>query len=315
MICRIAESLYWMGRYTERIENHARLIDASFHAYQELTGCEEERQKLWRKLLYTLGELQDYTSRQDLTGEKGILFYMTFQQNHPNSIFSCLQKARNNGRAIRERIPGFMFESLNAAYLWLKESQTVEDMLASPYMFYQQIKERVALFYGIADSTMLRQYEWHMLQCGRYLERAENTIRILRMATLNLQESEQAQQYSQLITILKTLDGLEAFRKFYAADITTANVLRFLLLHPVFPRSVLFPFIMLERHLSVMKTTEHLESFTRRPNRLITKIQASLLDWEDDCTPAQVELFLQELLTACNDLGKEFSQSFFREEV
>lgn len=321
MMSRVAETIYWLGRYMERIENHTRLINTCFHDYHEWSGCELERQRHWEQLLTILGESQGYAERTDLSGEQGILFYLTLDAKQPNSIVSCLAKARQNTRSVRERIPDFLWESVNDTYHWLNGQDSASFAATTPYLFYQQIKERTALFYGIADSSMLRQSEWHMLNCGRYVERAENMVRILRMIVDQYQKiarnTEPAVSYQFLVTGLKSVDGLEGFRKFHAADMQLAKVFNFLMVNEVFPRSVLFSLLMLEQHLTVMKMSEKdFETSASKPFRTVKKLQGSLLDFNDDLTDTtQMETFLQNLLVSYNQLGREFSKSFFCEEV
>ncbi len=204
---RVMEDIFfWLGRYTERVDYHARLIDANFQEYQESSGFEADRLPLWQRLMEMLGELQSYQTGHPEPGEKSILFFLTLDPDHANSIASCLNLARNNARAVRERIPGFVWEAINETYLWLRDKNISAIFEASPYLFYQHIKERIALFYGIADSSMLRRHEWHILQCGRYMERAENTVRILQMlvkCSEVCRDQVSPEQYQQLLTLLK----------------------------------------------------------------------------------------------------------------
>ncbi len=321
MMSRTAETIYWLGRYMERIENHARLINTCFHDYHEWSGCETERRLHWQQLLHILGETDAYVERSDLSGEQGLLYYLTLDDKQPNSILNCLSKARQNARSIRERIPDFLWESVNETYHWLKGQDPISFSTVPPYLFYQHIKEKAALFFGIVDSSMLRQSEWHMLHCGRYVERAENMVRILRLIVDQYQKKVQSTNpsasYQYLITGLRAVDGLEGFRKFHAADMSMANVFCFLMINEIFPRSVLFSLLLLEQHLTIMKMSEKdFETSASKPFRMVKKLQGSLLDFSDDLTDtSQMEAFLQNLLISYNQLGREFSKSFFCEEV
>lgn len=231
-----------------------------------------------------------------------------------------LETARDNARAIRERIPGFMWEAINESYIQLKVADASEKSVSCPCIFYRIINERIALFYGIADSSMLRKYDLHMFQAGRNVERAENTVRILRMALSNLQNLNEGAdaplEYQQLVTVLKTVDGLEAFRQYFASEVTIDNLFRFLLFTLAFPRSLQFPLLNLEYHLVKLQEAGGTANLSLgAPSRLVKKVQMTFLAAEDDhLTLAYLESFLQGLLVACNQMSMEFSKTFFFEE-
>ncbi|MHC1716253.1 MAG: alpha-E domain-containing protein [Acidaminococcaceae bacterium] len=316
---RVMDDIFWLGRYTERTDYHTRLINANLLEFQEISGFEEDRLPLWQNLLEALGESVNYQITYPKFDEKNVLHFLTFDLNHNNSIANCLYLARSNARAVRERLPAYLWETINATHLALKDENSVQKFNDSPYLFYQHIKDRIALFYGISESSMLRLHEWHILQCGRHIERAENTIRILQMMIKNCcwqQTTKDSQNYQGLITTLKVVDSLEGFRRLYAAEITTNNVCWFLLLKPEFPRSVVFALTELEHNL---KTMQNLDSKTQlqtnRVQHLLKHLQAILLGIDEKtCSQEDLSNLLSDCLVLCNQISQAFADTVFNLE-
>jgi uncharacterized alpha-E superfamily protein len=317
MIGRIAEALFWIGRYAERIDCHARLINASFHTFQEWNGCKEERSKYWQNVINILGDSEDYLSCYPVWDEVQVLHFITMDATHPNSIASCLANARHNVRSVRDRLPGRLWECINDCHLWLQQQESQETLTLSPYMFYREINNRMALFDGIAHSGMLRQNEWHLMQMGKYIERVDNTFRLLKMEYDNLQQAQLSSPavYQKLLSVLQAVDGFEACRKFHADNITPDNVFDFLLANPVFPRSILFSFHRLEAGLLTLQSEDPaFSAIIIRTKKMMQKIKVTLTGLDHNLySSGQLPDMLVALLRQCNELGEEIGSTFFRE--
>ncbi|MGM0881439.1 MAG: alpha-E domain-containing protein [Bacillota bacterium] len=300
MMSRHAEWLFWIGRYMERAENHSRLIDANYHMRHELRGNENDRDYIWEKLVSAVGDLTRFKENNAIANEWTVLHFLTFERTNSNSIYSIIHQSRNNIRALRQLLPRELWEIVNSLYLWLQDQDVNKLMQQSPYMFYQRVREWISLFYGAADSTMLREQEWNFLQAGKYLERAENTVRILQTIQTNLisdpASSQDKSHYNRMIVLLKSVGGYEAFRKSHADNVTFARVMEFLILNPHFPRSIQFAFASLESYLKEIRQEDF--DFMELPN---PGLRGSDL--------------LHELLQSCNQLGISISKAFFQEEI
>ena len=315
MIGRIAETLFWGGRYTERVDSHARLINTSFHTFQEWSGAKRERNAYWQNLLEVLGESADYRVRHAVWDEPQVLHFMTFDPENTNSIVCCLKNARNNIRSVQERIPKRLWETINAGFLWLKE-QDPAIRLASPYMFYREMGDWMLLFHGIADSTMLHQDEWHFLRLGKYLERAENTLRLLTVEYNRLSQPDMAVPvvYQRLLSLFQTVDGFESFRKYYSEDITPDNAFAFLLLNRQFPRSIAFAYDALETDLQALAAEESQLKAFQKPIKMVQKVRLNLADLEKNLySSGQLPGLMAGLLKQTNELSQEIGSAFFRE--
>ncbi|RXZ84192.1 alpha-E domain-containing protein [Paenibacillaceae bacterium] len=320
MLNRNAEALFWVGRYMERAENHARLIDVHYHLQHEdskLSASIADTDGIgkWGAIVEALGSMPAYERHYEQYSELNVLKYVTLDRDHPNSLVACVNHARGNLRTLREKVPSELWDVVNAFYLWLRDKKPEDWIQESPHHFFQRIKEWAALFQGIAQSVMPRENEWHFIECGRYLERAENTLRILRSASGVFPEEEGgASAYPYLQAVLKSVSGYQAFRRYYADGMSVAAIIEFLVLHPAFPRSL---------HFSLQALDDHLQGIAFQDAQLKaahTKIirQTSKLIAEVSCLERE-ELLLDtdgflitDLLASCQQLGHGFAQTFFR---
>lgn len=317
MISRIAESLYWTGRYCARIENHARLLNVNFHTYQEWAGKPADRAVLWKRLIDTMGQTSAFEAGGNEFDDASVLSFMVFDKSNENSIISCLSLARHNVRAVRQRIPSRLWETINDFYLWMQEQDIQSVLSNSPYMFFQRVGNHVALFQGLAYSCMLREAEWRFIRSGLHIERADNTIRLLQMLHYSLNdfamERSTISQYQLITSFLKAADAFKAFRKFHDDDFSFAAVAEFLLFNAVLPRSVLFSYRGLEEQLRLIHSSE-VNGISPQTSKLLRKIQNDIARLEPDVFQEQeVGEELNRLLSSCNQLAGEISDVFFRE--
>jgi uncharacterized alpha-E superfamily protein len=315
MLNRNAEALFWVGRYVERAENHARLIDVHYHIQQTADFQDEEHK--WARLIDALGARSSYEQQFEAFTEKDVLSFITLDRGYANSLFSCVSQARNNLRTLREKLPSEMWDVLNAFYLWLGEKQVDDIMKESPHVFYRQIKERMATFQGVEHSVMLRQNEWHFIESGRLLERTENTVRILQSVTSTISE-EETTPYPSMLAVLKSVSGYQAFRRSYADGMSERHIMEFMIGCESFPRSIQFSFTELEKHLKGIQleaSGQHLphEKAIRQAGKM--KAELACLEGED-FTPEQVKIILATLTASCLALGGTMAVAFFQlEEV
>lgn len=313
MLNRNAEALFWVGRYIERAENHARLIDVHYHIQQD-EDFEHEEHK-WARLIDALGARGDYLQQFDAFSERDVLSFITLDRGYTNSLFSCVSQARGNLRTLREKLPSELWDMLNTFYLWLGEKQVTDIFAQSPHPFYQEIKQRTAMFQGAEQSVMLRENEWHFIESGRYLERAENTVRILQSVTNAISE-DRAPAYHYLQAVLKSVSGYQAFRRFYADAVSVEYILEFLIGNESFPRSVHFAFSRLEEHLSGIELEGAGYNVAHEKTiRLAGRLRAELGCLErEDIALASVGALLDSMMLSCQKLGQMMASTFFRFE-
>ncbi|WP_020615995.1 alpha-E domain-containing protein [Paenibacillus daejeonensis] len=320
MLNRNAEALFWVGRYMERAENHARLIDVHYHLQQEHRQHEDQLSQLqgdkWARIVEALGSRMAYEQQYGGYNEEDVLHYITLDRDNPNSLVACVNYARGNLRTLREKVPTEIWDVVNSFYLWLRERHRDELMKDSPHQLYKRIKEWTALYQGVAQSVMARENEWHFMECGRYLERAENTLRIMQAirSTLDKGEDGAPQAYPYLQATLRSVSGYQVFRRYYADGMSPDGIIEFLVLHPAFPRSVSFALHAMDEHLRSLELQETaLKLAHGKVVRQAGKVIAELSCLErEDLQQDREGLMIAVLLGACQQLGSAFAKTFFR---
>ncbi|MFL6558608.1 MAG: alpha-E domain-containing protein, partial [Bacillus sp. (in: firmicutes)] len=247
-----------------------------------------------------------------------ILDYITFNRNYENSNRCGLERARHNVRTVRDQLPSKVWDTINSFYLWLGEQGDQRGDGYLPYSFYEQIRNHVLLFQGVTESMMLRDNAWNFFQTGRYIERSGNTIRTLQMICDLLVEGRTLghvkDDYHRLLTILESVDGIEAFRRCYADDVTIDNIAEFLVVNKNFPRSVLFSVNSLEMYIKRIQSDLDMEGYSKL-NRRLGAIRLNFLAHDNfgDLTMGQHISYLNELLINGEQIGVEIGACFFYE--
>lgn len=318
MMNRTAEALFWIGRYMERIENHTRLIDVNYHMRDEWNDRDGD-EYMWERLAGTIGDLSLFKRRYADVTEMAVLHFLIFDQEHNNSIFSCIRQARQNIRSLRQLLPGELWEIANAFYLWMGEENMDKVMLQSPHMFYQRVREWVALFNGAAESMMVREREWYFIQSGKHLERTENTLRVLYSVYTALKREGSAltagEVYNRMLILLKSVSGYEAFRKFHADKVTCPKVTKFVMLNVRFPRSVTFSLSSLETALQAIQTEDcQFESLLHDSAAIAATLREMLVLCNNKLPQDDILTAVGSMLALCDQLGSTISKTFFQEE-
>ncbi|MEK3884144.1 alpha-E domain-containing protein [Paenibacillus sp. PL2-23] len=322
MLNRNAEALFWIGRYMERAENHARLIDVHYHLQLDKDAAADEESggaggsAKWVRIVDALGSREAYEAQYGVYNEQNVLHYTTLDRDNPNSLVSCVSHARSNVRTLRERLPSEMWDTANGFYLWLREKSPEELLKESPHLFYGRIKEWTALFLGVSGSVMPRENEWHLMECGRYLERGENTLRIIRSAiwTSSQEGWDAATAYPYLQAVLRSLSGFQPFRRYYADGMSVEAIMEFVVLSNTFPRSLHFALDKLDDHLKQIELYDKtMRADHDRMIRQVGKMRADMGCMErEDLVIDPEGMILTHLLKACQQLGGSFAKTFFR---
>lgn len=239
MLSRIAEALYWTGRYTERAEDTARLLDVAQRAALEGGGHGGAGLGGRDTLAAVLGGFPVQGSRQD------ILAHYSLDKLAPESLAHCVRQARENARTIRDAVTSEMWEALNTWHLQVAAAGPGDLAGSGAHAFLSSMRARAYLFSGCADATMVRAEGWHWLMLGRWLERLAFTGRVLRVRSSELSDpadgvgsaDSAASSYGWAV-LLRSLSAYEAYRATYRAGVSPRRVAEFLLLDPDFPRSV-----------------------------------------------------------------------------
>jgi len=310
MLSRVADSIYWLNRYVERAENVARFVDVNLNLLLDAPlGTEQQ----WRPLVITTGDLMLFNERYGNPTAENVIHFLTFDKDYENSILSCLQKARENARSVREIISSEMWEQINAFYLMVKDAALGSDDVELP-SFFAEVKMASHLFAGVMDATMSHNEGWHFGQIGRLLERADKTTRILDVKYFILLPSVTdvggPLDELQWIALLKSTSGYEMYRK-CQHRISPSSVAQFLILDREFPRSIQFCLLQAER--SLYQITGHTPGTWSNPaERSLGKIRAELdFITMEDIMSIGLHEFLDSIQQRLNGAGQSIFDTFF----
>jgi uncharacterized alpha-E superfamily protein len=250
VLARIAQELFWLGRDLARAEHTARMLDGAFHA--DVAGMADERGLAlsWEGVLAIIGakprahgeEAPTPSDPAPASDRGAVAALLTLDTDSPASIVSCVARARERGRVLRDVISTEMWESLNSFYLSLGRYDLQAALLSGPYSVYQEVKERCALFWGLVDRTMLRDEGRSFLEAGGRLEEADMVLRMLRVAVpaepLEGPSDGETGYESEALALLQAVGGFQAFRRATPQAPALGAVARFLLYEGLYPGSV-----------------------------------------------------------------------------
>lgn len=311
MLSRVADSIFWMSRYTERAENVARFIDVTLNLSIDM-GIDQHLQ--WEPLIYTTGDQELFFERYPIANQENVIRFLTFDESNPNSIMSCLQMARENARTTREMISSQMWEELNKFYLLVRDARNDSRAIASPFEFFGRIKQAGYSLEGVTYGTMSHGEAWNFGRLGTLIERADKTSRILDVKYYlllpRLEHVGTPLDISQWGTLLKSASALEMYRKRFGR-LSPKNVVHFLLLDRNFPRAVRFCLIRAEQSLLAI-TGGTPGNFNNRPEQLLGRLRSEL-DYLliDDVMENGLHEFIDDLQVRLNQIGGSISDTFF----
>lgn len=259
MLSRVADNLFWMARYFERAENTARLIDVNFNLMLDMGSVSnsgtlsEADAPSWNPIVRIASPYHAFRSAHAKTTPDSAIEWLAFGEGNPNSILKCIERARENARAIRGAISTEMWEQLNTVYLDWRGADLRRIAREGAHGFFRKVRNNSALFQGITDLTMPRDEAWNWIQIGKHLERADATARLLdvkyHILLPSLDEVGGPIDNVQWIAVLKSCSAYEAYQRSYVTRITPSRVAEFLVLNATFPRSTRFCFDQVYRGL------------------------------------------------------------------
>jgi uncharacterized alpha-E superfamily protein len=300
VLSRLAESLFWIGRYIERAEDTARLLDVHVHLLLEDVPADPE--ETCRDLLAVMG-VPVPESGVDI---RTVTELLAFDPDTPASVVSSLTAARENARGARDTISGEMFHCLNRTYHAVAAEQRTAQLLG-PGSFFTFVKQRGAELHGLADSTMSRDEGWLFLVLGRSLERVDMTARLLATGIVDASPS------SALVTLLRSCGAHEAYLRTYHGPVDAARVAEFLMLDRLFPRSVFCALREAERCLAELQPLVGragvADDARRALGRARTDIEYRRVDELLDDLPVRLTILQNAVAVAAEGVAKRYFRS------
>ncbi len=304
MLSRIAESLFWIGRYSERAEHTARILDV--HVQRVLEDPWLDEASAGRELLAVMG-----MSAPDITADsRRVTELLAFDPGNPSSITGAVGAARENARGARDVVSSEVWECLNATWNDLPHSEQLARRLG-PHVFFRYIRERTAMLAGLVDATLARDDGWRFLILGRSLERVDMTARLL---SSSISEDPASQSW---VSLLRSCGAHEAYLRTYRRAVDAARVAEFLLLDRLFPRSVYWSLSMAEQILAELDGTRREARFTvddmarRIVGRARTELEFRSVDELVDDMPD----LLASLQRTCSTVSEAVTHRYFARDA
>lgn len=241
MLSRTADHLFWMARYTERAENTARMLDVRVQ-YSLMPQSAQAEQQGWRSML-GVSELEaQFEAKYPALTQKDVIDFMVRDPDNLSSITSCLRAARENARAVRGALTTEVWETENTTWLMLQQHLKKRTFEHDPGQFLEWVKYRSHLSRGVTLGTMLQDEAFNFIRLGTFLERADNTARILdvkfRFGGADAVPAGSQAEFYQLTALLRSVSAFETYRKVYRDAITSKRVAELLILQEKMPRSL-----------------------------------------------------------------------------
>ena len=308
MLSRVADRIFWMSRQMERAENTARILGVTSNLV--LFGTEDVQDQNMLAPLSITGTEDAYFERHDKLTLPAVIEFLALDEKNPSSIYSCLKWARENAHAVRWQITSEMWETLNATWLEVRAMPRSRVTGAGATQFFDWVKDRSHLFRGVTYGTIVRGEAFDFSRLGTFLERADNTARILdvkyHILLPSVADVGGALDYYQWAALLRSVSAFETYRALYRDQIFPIKVAQLLVLERRMPRSLSACFAEITEAMDRMRGQADLAA-----KRLANELHARL-------TYADIEEVFQnglhEFLTSClediNDLGSRVQRAY-----
>jgi len=258
MLSRVAENLYWLGRWTERAENTARAVNVNANLLMDLPRGIAPG---WQPLIAITGSDADYRERYNDYDERSVVRFLVGDSAYPGSILSSLVAARENARTIRDIVPREAWEVINEIYLYARDNVQSGLSKRGRHAFLRRVIGASQTLTGVMSGTMNHDAGHRFLSAGRMLERADMTTRILDVRSaslLALEDSTSLRPFGnvQWVSVLKSLTAYQMYRRKMQVQVRRADALRFLLQDREFPRAFFHCVSEAEEHLGHLPRSE-----------------------------------------------------------
>ncbi len=314
MLSRTADHLFWMSRYMERAENTARMLDVNYQT-SLLPQSADHAELGWAGVLGISELTQAFGKIHDAVDAKNVMHFMVRDASNSSSIVSCLAAARENARAMRGKLTTELWETTNQTWLEFKRLLQDDTFERDPASLFEWVKFRSHLSRGVSVGTMLQDEALHFIRIGTFLERADNTARLLDVKFHDLagdyfgawaDNDAPEVDFYHWSAILRSVSAFEIYRKVYRNVIRPDKVADLLMLRPDMPRSLAACMNELVANLELVANEQSAET-RRRAGRLRSDLQFGRID---EILSTGLHAFLTQFLDRVNDIGAGISRDF-----
>jgi uncharacterized alpha-E superfamily protein len=305
MLSRVAERVYWMGRYFERAESMARLVNAYTTQIMDLPKGVEPG---WRQLIDIMGTNSAFEEHYKNYDERNTVKFLLADTNGSGSIMSALSMARENVRTTRDLLPTEAWERTNEIFLYAKDNMAQGITRKGRFVFLNNIIVRCQQLTGLLAGTMSHDAVYDFVRAGRNLERADMTTRIVDSAVFILMpRKDQPNPYDNILwaNVLKSLGAFQMYRHVRNRVVGDA-VIQFLLKDRAFPRSVAHTIAETVLAVSGLPRSSLPLRALARLKRHINATETHKMDLD------QLHVFIDELQAGFNEIHGQIADTWFR---
>jgi uncharacterized alpha-E superfamily protein len=313
MLAREADAMYWMARYVERAEHVARLLLVNANLLIDVGDLARALQaRQWQSLL-TILRLPELPDSPELAQQ--VTQYLTFNPDNSNSILTCLTRARENARGIRESISAEMWENLNALYWSLRSIDGAAAEDSSSDDLYRSVTAGSMLFQGLTNQTLAHDQRWLFTQLAKYMERIDVTCRVIQTKYDILKSNEQLFDNTlrnlHWMAVLRSCCSIEAYRRNFVGDMDPTRVAGFLILERNFPRSIRFSVSEATAAISAIRVSSRGNAIDPA-ERILGRLDAQLEYAElSEILAEGIPNYLQQIQNVLHEAAMAVQQSYF----
>jgi uncharacterized alpha-E superfamily protein len=309
MLSRTADSLYWVARYMERAENTARMLDVALRMpslASEADGASE-----WHSTIVASGCQKTFYDTHEQATATAVIDHLARDPKNPSSILACLETARRSSRAVRTALTADMWDAVNST--WLEAQRLRDEDFAQENIrgLLDWVKERSQLFGGAVANTMLRNDAYWFTRLGTFIERGDNTARILDVKYHVLLPTVEAVgggvDYHQWAAILRSVSALRAYHSIYRDKVKPWRVAELLILRPEMPRSLCKCLEGISRHLDLLSANGTHGECHRLAGQMHAKLKYTTIE---SIFQGGLHEFLSEFIDTNTMLGDTIAQHY-----
>lgn len=307
MLSRVANNLFWLGRFVERTEHISRYLKVQYFSSLDAPALQEKE-----FVLQSIMNMVGLEYKPGEMSENDVLVAVAFDYENPSSIINSVFKARENARSTRDMVSTEIWENMNKFYHYVVSYPVQEYLSKGLYDFTQTVLERCSIVKGSINNTLIHDETWAFIQLGIHLERAVQIDRMTWNKLYDIQrlnKQDTSLEVYQWTTLLKSAEALDMSRKYYKTFPKKENTLEFLILNHQFPRSVTYNLIAIKDLVDLLSSVK-----VPKPGSLEFKIGKFMEEYKYktiDEIPKEEELkFLNDTLTRIYELNEYIAETY-----
>jgi uncharacterized alpha-E superfamily protein len=310
MLSRTADSLYWVARYMERAENTARMLDVALRM-PSLSDDDRDGASEWHSTIVASGCEKSFYAAHQSPGAAAVIDHLARDPKNPSSILSCLETARRSSRAVRTALTADMWDAVNATWLEARKLRDEDFAPENIRRLLDWVKERSQLFGGAVANTMLRNDAYWFTRLGTFIERGDNTARILDVKYHVLLPTPESVgggvDYHQWATILRSVSALRAYHSIYRDRVKPWRVAELLILRQEMPRSLCKCLQEISSHLDLLSADGSRGECHRLAGQVHAKLRFGTIE---SIFQGGLHEFLTEFIDTNTTLGDKIAEHY-----